>query len=210
MGCHSLLQGNLPDPGIEPWSLVLLADSLPSEPLGKPTLESNSQVITFLLIWLHLTFLMLQFQSGQKLQLARWMRSRREGGERMNWSRSLPPVPGLARGGRNLTLLKIAILATQLRLRLASEMPEKLCYLRPCGKIFRFAFFFFFFLHRIKVRTNPTAWTNCIFLVLLALHIYTYRESRATVSSKIRWSCPSPISYIPICRVLVPLWVLSS
>ena len=46
---------------------------------------------------------------------------------------------------------------------------------------------------------------NCIFLVLLALHIYTYRESRATVSSKIRWSCPSPISYIPICQVLVPL-----
>ena len=146
VGCHSLLQGNLPDPGIEPWSLVLQADSLPSEPPGKPTLESNSQVITFLLVWLHLTFFMLQFQSGQKLQLARWMRSRREGGERMNWSRSLPPVPGLARGGRNLTLLKIAILASQLRLHIASEMPEKLCYLRPCRKILRFAFFFFFYI----------------------------------------------------------------
>ena len=28
--------GDLPDPGIEPWSPVLQADSLPSEPPGKP------------------------------------------------------------------------------------------------------------------------------------------------------------------------------
>ena len=28
--------GNLPDPGIKPRSLALQADSLPSEPLGKP------------------------------------------------------------------------------------------------------------------------------------------------------------------------------
>ena len=28
--------GDLPDPGIEPWSPALQADSLPSEPLGKP------------------------------------------------------------------------------------------------------------------------------------------------------------------------------
>ena len=33
---HSLLQGNLPDPGIEPGSPVLQADSLLSEPPGKP------------------------------------------------------------------------------------------------------------------------------------------------------------------------------
>ena len=33
---HSLLQGNLPDPGIEPASPALYADSLPSEPPGKP------------------------------------------------------------------------------------------------------------------------------------------------------------------------------
>ena len=31
------LPGDLPDPGIEPVSLVLQADSLPSEPPGKPT-----------------------------------------------------------------------------------------------------------------------------------------------------------------------------
>ena len=45
MGCHFLLQGKnqgelrikyLPDPGIEPGSPVLQADSLPSEPLGMP------------------------------------------------------------------------------------------------------------------------------------------------------------------------------
>ena len=34
--CHSLLQGNLPDPGIEPRSPELQADCLPSEPPGKP------------------------------------------------------------------------------------------------------------------------------------------------------------------------------
>ena len=28
--------GDLPNPGIEPWSPALRADSLPSEPLGKP------------------------------------------------------------------------------------------------------------------------------------------------------------------------------
>ena len=37
-GCHSLPQGNLPDPGLEPGSPALQADSLPSELLGKPLL----------------------------------------------------------------------------------------------------------------------------------------------------------------------------
>ena len=32
VGCHSLLQGDLPNPGIEPGSPALQADSLPSEP----------------------------------------------------------------------------------------------------------------------------------------------------------------------------------
>ena len=35
VGCHALLQG-LPTPGIEPRSPTLQADSLPSEPPGKP------------------------------------------------------------------------------------------------------------------------------------------------------------------------------
>ena len=39
MGCHCLLQGNLPDPGIEPGSPALQADSLLSEPLGEPNSE---------------------------------------------------------------------------------------------------------------------------------------------------------------------------
>ena len=34
--CHVLLQGNLPDPGIEPKSPALQADSLPSESPGNP------------------------------------------------------------------------------------------------------------------------------------------------------------------------------
>ena len=39
VGCHFLLSGELPNPGIEPGSLVsaaLQADSLPSEPPRKP------------------------------------------------------------------------------------------------------------------------------------------------------------------------------
>ena len=41
VGCHSLLQGNLPHPGIEPISPAspaLKVDSLPTEPSGKLTL----------------------------------------------------------------------------------------------------------------------------------------------------------------------------
>ena len=36
VGSLSLLQGNLPNPGIEPTSPALQADSLPAEPSGKP------------------------------------------------------------------------------------------------------------------------------------------------------------------------------
>ena len=35
VGCHALLRGNLPDPGIKPRSPALQEDSLPSEPPGK-------------------------------------------------------------------------------------------------------------------------------------------------------------------------------
>ena len=35
VGCHSLLQENLPNPGIEPSSPALQADSFPAEPPGK-------------------------------------------------------------------------------------------------------------------------------------------------------------------------------
>ena len=36
MGSFSLLQGNLPNPGIEPRSPAFQADSLPAEPQAKP------------------------------------------------------------------------------------------------------------------------------------------------------------------------------
>ena len=36
VGCHAVLQGNVPNPGIEPRSPALQVDSLPSEPPGKP------------------------------------------------------------------------------------------------------------------------------------------------------------------------------
>ena len=44
VGCHLLLQGDLPDPGIKPGSPALQANSLPkSEPLGKPMVRTVSQ-----------------------------------------------------------------------------------------------------------------------------------------------------------------------
>ena len=36
LGCHFLLQGNLPGPGVKPASPALLTDSLPTEPSGRP------------------------------------------------------------------------------------------------------------------------------------------------------------------------------
>ena len=36
VGCHFLLKRNLPNPGVEPRSPALQADSLPAEPQGKP------------------------------------------------------------------------------------------------------------------------------------------------------------------------------
>ena len=42
VGCHFLLQGNLPDPGIKPGSPILQADALPSEAPGEPTVRSVS------------------------------------------------------------------------------------------------------------------------------------------------------------------------
>ena len=44
LGSHSLLQGNLPDPGMEPWSPVLQADSLLCEALGTEVKWSGSVV----------------------------------------------------------------------------------------------------------------------------------------------------------------------
>ena len=40
VGCHPLPQGDLLDPGIEPGSLLLQADSLLSEPPGKPQMSA--------------------------------------------------------------------------------------------------------------------------------------------------------------------------
>ena len=39
VGCHFLLQGNLPDPGIEPGSPTFQADALTAKPPGKPPAE---------------------------------------------------------------------------------------------------------------------------------------------------------------------------
>ena len=51
--CHSLLQGNLPTPGIEPRPTALQADSLPSKLPGKPLMFFQSclmQKIMYLLL----------------------------------------------------------------------------------------------------------------------------------------------------------------
>ena len=44
VGCHSLLQGNLPNPGIKPSCPGLQADSLPCEPPGKLSPKQEMQV----------------------------------------------------------------------------------------------------------------------------------------------------------------------
>ena len=43
VGSHSCLQGNFPNPGIKPESPALQADSLPSEPPGKPGWQSGEE-----------------------------------------------------------------------------------------------------------------------------------------------------------------------
>ena len=45
VGCHSLLQGGLSDPGMEPGSPALQVDSLPSEPPGKPIFYHKHSLI---------------------------------------------------------------------------------------------------------------------------------------------------------------------
>ena len=44
--------GDLPDPGIEPWSPTLRADALPSEPLGIPLVKTNIWWVLWLPCWL--------------------------------------------------------------------------------------------------------------------------------------------------------------
>ena len=48
VGCHSLLQGIFPNPGIEPGSPALQADYLPSEPPGKPIIQNTYVFILFI------------------------------------------------------------------------------------------------------------------------------------------------------------------
>ena len=53
MGCHFLLQGNLPDPGIEPMSPLspaLAGRFLTTEPSGKPTLIVTAALLTLFTI----------------------------------------------------------------------------------------------------------------------------------------------------------------
>ena len=42
-GLPFLSPGDLPDPGIEPWSPSLQADALPSEPPGKPMEKQRNE-----------------------------------------------------------------------------------------------------------------------------------------------------------------------
>ena len=48
MGLSFPSPGDLPNPGIEPGSSGLQADSLPSEPPGKPHDEHNQQLLLYL------------------------------------------------------------------------------------------------------------------------------------------------------------------
>ena len=54
-GLSCSASGDLLNPGIKPWSPALQADSLPSEPPGKPQMTSNLQMFFLyaFLFWLH-------------------------------------------------------------------------------------------------------------------------------------------------------------
>ena len=60
MGCHSLLQGIFPDPGIKPGFPILQVNSLPSEPQGKANHTFG-----------HIIFSLLLFKVIQKFQALR-------------------------------------------------------------------------------------------------------------------------------------------
>ena len=55
-------RGDLPDPGIKPWSPALQADALPSEPPGKPWRESLNWVFNEYKILVSLCFTSLKIQ----------------------------------------------------------------------------------------------------------------------------------------------------
>ena len=50
VGFHFLFQGNLPNPGIEPGSQALPANSLPTESPGKPLIQPLQQYQDFSII----------------------------------------------------------------------------------------------------------------------------------------------------------------
>ena len=76
-GCHSLLQGNLPDPGIKLRSPALQMDSLQSEPPGKPNMQKSqcklaAQSFTYFSIWI-LRHLRNTPESGLSLNTLIWL-----------------------------------------------------------------------------------------------------------------------------------------
>ena len=65
MVCHFFLQGDLPNPGIEPRSPALQADSLPTELPGKPVHDKKH------LLKQYVGFLLLIKEGGEKQNLYR-------------------------------------------------------------------------------------------------------------------------------------------
>ena len=66
MGCHALLQGDLPNPGVEPRSPTLQADSLLSEAPGKPKITGVGSLSLLQRIFL-------TQESNQGLPHCRWI-----------------------------------------------------------------------------------------------------------------------------------------
>ena len=52
MGCHFLLQGNLPNPGIESMSLALAGGFFTSESRGKPRNLTEEPILSYPVIFL--------------------------------------------------------------------------------------------------------------------------------------------------------------
>ena len=69
VGWYSLLQGNLPDPGIEPKPPILQADSLPSEPLGKPKNTGVCSLLNWDLLHCRQILYQLSYQRSPKMSI---------------------------------------------------------------------------------------------------------------------------------------------
>ena len=106
--------GDLPDPEIKPGSPALQADSLPSEPPGKPIMSECSHINSISTIQLLALPALVQHPQGTALRLASWLlwyTMSRPCSSITRWPPSSPgtPSPSLTGVYCNLTLVLVLV-----------------------------------------------------------------------------------------------------